>query len=89
MKDERLQPEDSIRYLVDRLAVVACIVDDCAELVANGETVPETVWPRLRLIVMCAENDLSVWRQLPYYRRARKYIRVAISNILDQLGRPR
>ena len=85
MKDERLQPEDSIRYLVDRLAVVACVVDDCAELTANGETVPEEVWTRLRLVTMCIENDLSIWRRLPYYERARTQIRSAILDIHDQL----
>lgn len=87
--DQRMTVSGHAILLEDRLAIVACIVDDCAEIVANGETVPETVWPRLRLVAMCAENDLSVWRQLPDYRRARKHIRAVIYDILDQLGWPR
>ena len=80
---------DRVKLLEDRLAIVACIVDDCAELVAVGETIPDTIWPRLRLVAMWAENGLSVWRQLPHYRRARTHIRASIADCLDQPGKPR
>ena len=80
---KRLDPLSEL--LIDRLAVVACIVNDCTELVADGEIIPEAVWQRLRRIATCFENDLSVWRRLPYYERARTQIRSAILDIHDQL----
>ena len=72
--------------LEDRLAVLAGIADDCVMLIADGEPIANEIWPHMRQIALCAENDLSVWRQLPYYRRARTHIRAEISNILEQLG---
>ena len=63
-------------YLADRLAVVACIADDCAELIAAGENVPDSAWARLRLLLLSGDDDLDVWRELPIYRRARAQIRM-------------
>lgn len=75
--------------LEDRLAVLAGIADDCVMLVADGEPISDEIWPHMRRIALCAENDLSVWRRLPYYRRARTHIRAAISDCLNQLEMPR
>lgn len=88
LSDQRMTVSEREMLLEDRLAIVSCIANDCVVLITNGEIVPEAVWPRLRLISMCSDNGLSVWRRSTYYQRARKHIRVAISDIIDQLGRP-
>ena len=67
-------PAAEVEFLVDKLAVVTCIVDDCAEFVAEGGSIPEATWGRLRLLILSNNIDCDRWRALPMYARARSQI---------------
>lgn len=61
-------------YLADRLAVVTCIAEDCAELIATGDEIPASAWLHLRQMILSGDDRLDVWRELPMYARAKAQI---------------
>lgn len=66
---------DDLNVLEDRLAVVACIVDDCRGLVEIGDEVRGIIWRRVRDVILGVEAELDPWRALPLYWWARAEIR--------------
>ena len=79
MDSDAQRPDERVNQLLDRLAVVACIADDCAELVAIGDEIPGVTWQRLRLLILSGDDDLKVWRDLPFYKRARSQIQICLT----------
>lgn len=79
MDSDAPRPDEFVNQLIDRLAVVACIANDCAELVAIGDEIPGIIWRRLRFLILSSDDELEIWRELPFYKRARSQIRICLT----------